>query len=552
MAGNGSQEASRYAHFEVRHDSSLGEIYHRHGEVARDIFQTTLRNFTNNYSLNVALIGHSPVIVNQDTLDIMTNYDVISGSAELSIKGVVESLGAGNANNAKLYRRYFEQEDMPIISISAGNKGTYAAQDEPRLADFSRTSLIVGEANFNQDRPYVEEHSSDANPTLTSDTPFNRGEKYQYFNLNPSLEGHDDLIISWMVDREVERRVNAQLPVSDVNELIAEAYTDLEREGYDQSAEFLARLENYKANPNELHQQVLPRLMKDAQSDGIYVDYQGYVSHLDGTSFASPEMAGYLAGAHYEQEGREEKNLPILTKEEISGLAKMATIDIEHREGHTGFLETYNNRAGFEFTNDSGHGVFRPDLFRDLLNHAYRVLEVNPELDRDAVTLKMTATPDEVKGADFTQLTLEAPDNQTVVIERARLDFDFVVDNIVNGFPETVALKTSDDSGYKLHDFSVSIDDNRSNFFGWSRQEMQFGETIDPDSTWEIYIPNGDSTRLINIQATIYGYNEGGFMDQMIGYTQSVMPAYMPEAEIVKAVEVQNMPLNATLPAVKN
>ncbi|MGH1377783.1 MAG: hypothetical protein ACRBB3_03080 [Alphaproteobacteria bacterium] len=191
----------KYAHYENVDFSELRQLYGRHGEVAREIHQNTLREFTGNKDLTVDLVRESTLQADGEMLDRMSQYDVISASTEIGMGAIIGNRGLADKNNIDLYRDRFSESDMPVYVVAAGNSGERGQTVQPRLADFSRNSLVVGEANVNEGEPFVEKHSSKVNPSLVSDSPFNRGEKYQYFDTSPSLEGHEHLIQFWLVEK---------------------------------------------------------------------------------------------------------------------------------------------------------------------------------------------------------------------------------------------------------------------------------------------------------------------------------------------------------------
>ena len=200
----------KYAHFENIEDSSLLQLYGRHAEIARDIHQDILRKFTGNENLVVDLVRQNPLGADAAMLDEMSQYDVMSVSTGIGIGAIINGTGLSDKNNVDLYRQRFEQEDMPVYVVAAGNEGDNK-RASPRVADFSRTSLVVGEANLKDNAPYIEDHSSINNPTLSTDNPFNREIKYQYYDTSPSLIGHEKLIQNWLVDKELSRRLDAFL-----------------------------------------------------------------------------------------------------------------------------------------------------------------------------------------------------------------------------------------------------------------------------------------------------------------------------------------------------
>ncbi len=515
----------KYAHFENVEASSLLSLYGRHGEVARGIHQNILRDFTGNKDLTVDLIRANPLGADKAMLDQMSEYDVMSVSTEIGMGAVLHGTGLSDKNNVDLYRQHFEQEDMPIYVVAAGNSGQSQRTEAPRVADFSRTSIVVGEANVNDGEPYVEEHSSRVNPTLVTDNPFNRGEMYQYYDTSPSLEGHEGLVQDWLVDKEFSRRFDAfkigegkDLDDSVIGEKYWEIKIQLDNEKYAESPAVQTQLKNFMDHPEQLHTLVMAEIREHKN-----VDENGYTSEIDGTSFSAPEQAGYVSGAMYEQEQREAQNLPILMKEEISTLVKMATVDISLREGQDERMHTFNNAANFQFTGPGMHGVFNPEMFRNLLDEAYKKIENTPDIDRDPVTAVMTADIKEQTGSIPVTIGFDKSVDQNIIVERTHLYMDYEINGLV---PHHVAIKEGEDTVYnRLQTSGDGLD-----FTAWARTETRFGETLKPDDTWDVQILNGQDTKLTDLSVTVYGYNEGGLMDQMMDYSKEVLPQYMPKS----------------------
>lgn len=515
----------KYAHFENVGNSSLLQLYSRHGEVAREIHQDILREFTGNKDLVVDLVRENPLGADKAMLDKMSEYDVMSVSTEIGMGAVLHGTGLSDKNNVDLYRQHFEQEDMPIYIVAAGNSGQSKRLVAPRVADFSRTSIVVGEANVNDGEPYVEEHSSRVNPTLVTDNPFNRGQTYQYYDTSPSLEGHEDLVQEWLVDQELSRQLDVfragegkDLDAAAIGSKYWEIKIQLDDEKYGESPEVQAQVKNFMDHPEQLHTLVMAEVREHKN-----VDENGYTSDVDGTSFSAPEQAGYVSGAMYEQEQRETQNLPILMKEEISTLVKMATVDLSLREGQDNRMHIFNNAANFQFTDAGMHGVFNPEMFRNLLDEAYKKIENTPDIDRDPVTAAMTADIKEQKGSIPVTIGFDKSVDQNIIVDRTHLYIDYEINGLV---PHNVAIKENDqETTYnRLQESGDGAD-----FTAWARTETRFGETLKPDDTWDVQILNGQDTKLTDLSVTVYGYNEGGLMDQMMDYSKEVLPQYMPK-----------------------
>jgi len=286
-------EPSKYAHFEKVEPSELLEVYARHGNVAQKIHQDILREFTGNNDLTVDLVIDSPLQPNDTTFENLSKYDVVSVSTEIGFGSIFYSTGISDAKNVLSYIQNFEEGDMPVYVVSAGNNGDTHQMAQPRVADLARNSLVVGEANNgNGQQTYIEDHSSRINPTLASDNPFNRGDKYQYYNVSPSLEGHEDLIREWIIQREVDigfklvKDFNKDLNLGD--EYWSEAYSDIydaKYKNYTETKEGKAwlqeKVEGYMANPKTLHKLVMEQIRESHD-----VDENGFTSDVDGGSVA--------------------------------------------------------------------------------------------------------------------------------------------------------------------------------------------------------------------------------------------------------------------------
>ncbi len=527
---------SKYAHFENVEPSSLLAIYARHGEVARDIHQDILRKFTGNNELIVDLVRDSPLKPDDTTFKKLEQYDVVSVSTEIGFGSIFHSSGIANANNVLSYMQKFEEEDMPIYVVSAGNNGETYQMAQPRVADLARNSLVVGEANNEniQQGYIIEDHSSKINPTLASDNPFNRGAKYQYYNLSPSLEGHEDLIRDWIIEREAD--IGFKL-IKDFNKGSnlddrgwQKVYDDVfsaKYKKYTQTQEGMdwvqKKVDGYMANPETLHALVMAQVRENYD-----VDENGFVTDIDGTSFSSPEQAGYVSGAMYEQDQREANNLPILTKDEITTLVKMATIDTAVREGEDLPMDQYTNSDGNKFVFGAGHGVFQPDMFRKLLDKAYEIIETNPDINRDSITHVLnTDVPKNHVGSEPITMKSDISEGSTIIIDRMRVDIDYKVDG---KFPHYVKVDGIDEDEVTFR-IQTANAKGTSEYVSWARIENQFGEELPSDKTLDIRLAYGKTSILKDAQITVYGYNKGGLMDQMIDYSKELTANVSPETE---------------------
>lgn len=535
----------RFAHFESSKRTSVYDLYTRHAEVARDIHQDALRRFTGNNTLTVDLVRESPIIPEnlQGTINHLQQYDVVSVSSGVEIGAILNSSGLSNEQTVRAYQQAFSERDMPVFVEAAGNEGRSQRTGIPRVSDFARNSLVVGEANMGGGRPYVEEHSSRINPTLTADSPFNRNERYQYFNVAPSLTGHEDLIRDWVIDKEIDRAFE-QFKQSDQgrglsDRALSDAYYDISRAKRTELQETEAgrarvneQVQGYIARPETLHSQIMEGFRRTQT-----IDANGYTTGIDGTSFSAPEQAGYISGALYEQTQREAQNRPILTKDEITTLAKMATMDTTSREGQAEPMSSYTNRAGEMFVAGGGHGVFRPDIFRKLLDEAYKRIETNPNIDRNSVTATMSGRlAENQRGSETIALRTDLPPGQNMVIDRTRVDISYSVNGTVpNGIVLTVP-------GQDAHGLSIqNASGSGTHMVSWARQEERFGEIQRPGESWDLRLLNGRDSVVDSARVTLYGYNQGGLMDQMMQYHRQLAaqmtptPSAAPEAAPAQA-----------------
>ncbi|MGN7439318.1 MAG: hypothetical protein ACTHOO_11830 [Alcanivorax sp.] len=529
----------KFAHFEGVKETSIYHLYGQHDEVARQIHQDALRRFTGNDTLTVDLVEESPIVPeSMETLDHLQEYDSVSVSSGVGLGSILFGGGIAGGELTNEYKRRFAEEDMPVYVVAAGNEGESNQVAMPRVADFARNSLIVGEANNNNGAPFVEKHSSRLNPTLSSDSPFNRGEAYQYYDTSPSLEGHEDLVRKWVIDKQVQigidlfKEQNKGLDEGSINEGVGKIYYAL-HEKYENNADDIAwvdgQVQAYMENPEALHEQVMAELREHTD-----IDENGYVTGINGTSFSAPEQAGYISGALYEQWEREEQNLPILTKDEITTLAKMATIDVSAREGVDEPMGSYVNADGHEFVSGGGHGMFNPDMFRSLIDEAYNKIGSDPDIDRESVTVVMSADIKEGLRGDK-DVTLGNPTSrgQDVVVDRMRLDIDYDVDGTVPHHALIDKAGQGDVTVVRLQEANT-----RGTFHGWARIEKDFGETMPGGKDWSVRLHNGNDATHQGAQLTVYGYNEGGLMDQMMDYSKTLAAEMAPKPDAAPEVEV--------------
>ncbi len=547
------QSKAHYAHFERFEPVFLLDLYDRHAEVARDIHQNSLRRFANDLTLEVDLVYMSAASPDREALDEMQKYDVVSSSTEISNIGIIGASGPARYQNVKMYQEYFDTHEMPVFVTVAGNNGETEMLQSPRVADFLRTSLVVGEASRDENNvPYVEKHSSQINPTLVSDSPFNHDHRYRLFAPPETLSGHEELIRDWLVDREITKRFNEALsqrevngPLTDMEKISLHNVVSgvLEAEGYPQSDLVNEKIAHFLETPEDLHAIVMSEV---SLNSGGVIDAQGYSTASDGTSFSTPELAGYVSGAHYEQLLRAEEGKPTLSKEEISALVKIATIDVEHREGENDVLHQFNNAANYSFSAPGGHGLFQPEMFRKLVDEAYERIESNPNIDRENVVVTMHGTSDFSKNAtQKIELHSDLGNGNEIVMERSQLEFDLFSPSKSRSYFATVE-KPDDDANAMPSRFESAHGAGPLSA-GWLRQETVFGETLKGGENWSVSISDGHQAVIQNIDMTVYGFNKGGLMDQMMQYGKSLEAQYDVSPT---APEIDNA--SATLPAMKN
>jgi hypothetical protein len=514
-----------YAHFELPKTRNLEDLYTRHAEVARDIHQDVLRQLTGNNELVVDLVPLSPVEPSEELFQKLSEYDVVSASTGVGPGQLFENVGLHNRDNIELSRKMFEEMDLPIIVSAAGNDAEKKIELNKHLVDFSRTGITVGESNVKDGFNYIEKHSSHHNPTMASSNLFNEGKKYQYINPNPSLEGHEGIIQKWLVDKEFVKRftefedsAEGKLTDDEVRSAVRNIKSEMRSERYAQSLK--SEIDGYIKNPQDFHDMILDEIQKKMD-----VDDNGYTSDVNGTSFSSPTLAGHVSATLYQQEQREMQNLPVLTKEEVSTLARMATMDTSVREGQTELMSTYNNASGFEFSEMGGHGVFNPEMFNKLLDKAYDTIENNPDIDRTPITVTMKAEASEVNGSKRVTLHSDLEEgSDPIVIERSRLDINYQIQGSV---PDRISVsKPGEDpisSRIRQASGRVAIgDDSVLQETGWVRMETDFGNRLSAGDSWSFRMIQGQDTEILDSRITVYGYSDGGLMSQMIDYSQQI------------------------------
>gem|GEM_PF-1481429 len=545
----------KYAHFENVEPRNLYDLYDRHAEVAREIHEDALRDFilkrfpdkpelAEDPDLKVDLVRVNVLGADLAALEKMSEYDSVSVSSALVRGAAIKNYGLYNIDKVNAAREYFEQNDTPIYTVAAGNEGSSGQRRQPRLADFSRNSLVVGEANVSKDGAYIEEHSSTTNPTLASDSPFNHGKRYQYIDPSPSLEGREEFIRGWLVDKKAEATFDAykdNLPEELVgkteDEIKDHIYNELGTSDYANSRDVNNQIEVFKANPQSLHGLVMVELQEMYKENDL--DDKGFLTGKDGTSYSAPALAGgCISGALYNQEVREEQGLPILTKDEIVTLAKMATTDTRERENNSRMM-LRTNEAGNSFTKAGGHGVFNPEMFGDMLDEAYKKIGTDPDIDREPVEIRTNASIEPHDGYDMCTMKPRFPDRPNVMIDRARYEIEMDVPNRRSRVPSEIILDKGEEHPKARMDLQMASGEKPSLAFWleperqyslWTRSEKQFGEILNSDDeTWKVKIRRDNETVSTGARATIYGYYKGGLMDKMMDHSQKIAPDYKPK-----------------------
>ncbi len=545
---------SKFAHFEQVGVHSLRDLYERHAEVSRMIHQDSLRQFTDSDDLTVDLVHENPLDGSPEVLESLSNYNVVSVSSGISLMGVAFSGGSlANLSNVEGAKQTISEIDMPIYVVAAGNEGRTEHSRAPRVSDFIRSSIVVGEATLEgENAPYIEAHSSRLQPTLASDSPFNNGVGYPYLDLTPSLDGHEKLVKDFVAQQEYENRYQklfGGLTDENITEEQKQAYYDFSNkwaaEDYKSSPEAQKLTDDYLANPETLHTVVIEGFRQGGLNVEELDDGYGYVNNLEGTSFSGPEMAGYISGAMYEQSQREAQNLPILSKEELSSIARLATTDGYGREGEVGQTHHYFNQASFAITKSGGHGIFNPDMFRDLMDEAYNKIENNPNIARDNMEISVAADQSEFQRGELATFTVDNLETN-MVVESVRYEF-----SPENGSTPDISaggLSGEDAIGFIANHASESFFDTRNpTHIGWLRLETDFGEVASNGSQWTLSVEHtGD---IAEASVTAYGYPEGSLLHQMMDYTQEITAKLTaPKPDVSDAPVQQSIKIPETVP----
>ena len=531
------ESSTKFAHFENVPQYDLYSLYSRHAEVARQIHEDTLRKVTGNDSLTVDLVQESPLKPSgTEIIDKLTQYDVVSFSSGMNaLASIMNPDGLATGKVVDMYKKAFAEEEMPIYVAAAGNDGDTNNITQIRVADFGRNTLVVGEANQNEQGHFIEEHSSRIDPTLASDNPFNHGGRYQLYDLAPSLEGHEDLVRDWVIKTEINSAIDLFTKFNAANGVSEETiaagqqaiyYEQMERYQTDEGlkAKVDQKVQSYMNNPESLHKIMFAQFKEDNPT----LDDKGFVTNIDGTSFSGPEQAGYVSAAMYEQEQRLEQNFPVLTEDEITTLVKLATIDTTTREGVDKPMYDDENFAGHTTVWGAGHGVFQPEMFQKLLEESYKRIGADPDIKRGSVTTVLAAELDEGhKGSDVVKVRPDLPKGTDMVIDRMIVD----VNMRVNGsFPHLFEID-SDNIWDATHRMQHVRNDDYSTT-SWVRIEDSLGEELSSRDKWKVKLPDGQDATVQSMNITVYGYEKGGLMHQMMEYSKELARKMQNEANV--------------------
>ena len=83
----------------------------------------------------------------------------------------------------------------------------------------------------------------------------------------------------------------------------------------------------------------------------------------------------------------------------------------------------------------------------------------------------------------------------------------------------------------------ANIDKGPDNL-SWMRDDMIFGETFDTDQKMQYVLDVPDDTQIISSSLDVYGYNKGGFIDQMMDYATDVAPQFGQPSPVENNLDV--------------
>lgn len=556
----------KYAHFENIEPQILDDLYTDHAEVARDIFQKHLQDFTGNPALTVDLVKMNAYSGAQENLQKLSEYDVVSVSTSVYAKPTEGSNITDTTliNGANAIKEAFEQGRMPVLVGAAGNDGSNlngAAFESNSInpAVMDRASLIVGSARVKDDTAYAHKISENIGTTIAAENPMDLGEKYQYIrHMAPSLEGHEELVRDWILEKQADALYEAQTGTKLTASIRYkpthyEGYTEIygacATQYFENPAEIDAQIDHYMAHPEELHKQLVAELCKRYGADE-----NGFTNKMSGTSFTAPYQAAFIAAAHEEQETRHDQGLPELTREEITALAKMSTFDTLYKGKNGSLMESFTNSAGNTYTNVTGVGIFRPDAFRTMLNTAYEKLETDPNIDREQIEITQDLTP--TYGADHI-LSVSAAFNpehdQDIIIESVKLESNY---NDPSDYKQAFTVQVSgteeEHDMYTHMAYEKKFTANEQGYLEpdptgtgrqeWGQDNSLLGETLgkDGDITIRGTCPMEDEGHYNNLNITVYGYNKGGFMDQMHDHARALENEYEKKMNLGTTPEAAN------------
>jgi len=505
----------KVAHIELATEpSNIADLYIAHAEASR-IIHDYVADSLSGVNIPVSRLNVSGVNPSPEELKQIEDLDVYSVSQGMS------QYAAGIVHRAELYEEYWRKGDA-IGVYSAGNQGkTKIAVPKQSMSDFSDTAVIVGEAGKNSDGVWqVKDHSQKVgNVTFLAPNITDQGFAVPIINQSPNLIGHGELVRN----AEIWMDVHAKLEVEGHDK---ELYQDVfiqKRIELLADPDYVVGLDNrvqgyLNDDPTPFHQKMIYRL----SATDYAMDENGLSTHVNGTSFCSPYVAGVFSAAKFESKMREAQGKPSLSSEELVALSYLSCDSVINQEGGED-LENKENGRGIVNNGRTGFGVFTAENFSVQQKEAYQILDRNPELSSIPRRVRTSEFVPEKDGSGG--FIMNIPEDEDITILKAR--FEYSSENI----PHYVIKLTSPQGHEQYLDMSQGMNDPRERddyYYSWGVTEQVFGEVSAGE--WKVepifdISEGGENRWQINpsdIKLTIYGVEKGGLIDQMIDKKLSV------------------------------
>ncbi len=534
-------------------------VIERHGEAAAQILfrsssNISSRNISTHYvkrfdgSYSWLYNPYNPLM-----RSLFENADVVSLSMNIMKKGSQENQFSGGFidDPGEIVNAWnFWNNSRAIMVWSAGNSGLDGAIDlerqdalHPAMAD---TMVRIGEAMKVSDkktdeiRVYINPISSRAGVSLVTANPFSTGFSYRYKKEKEALLRSMEKIYTAR-DRKTGKPYKAifaeRLKTTPLKQ-VQKCHPAFDTASFAGKEFLLNDMVLRREHPEKIRQAFMSCIVEAAAylKKFDWIDEDGFIGGLAGSSFSGPEGAGYIVGMH--------ERYPHLSEHVLVAAALIAAEPVTHiwspDEKHKSVQYRDNGRGLPHNDREAGFGYLSSDAYKQTVTEMAQMLDDNPALKTQetwAMSQSMTYqdisshfSDEDLKQKEYIDHALPVFSDITALRTNLIINFGGTAEDV----PEKISLISPSGAVVEL---SPSKLEGPRMEYSLASTDGFFGNHT--KGTWKIRVPDPLRYKIKRAELWIAGVEKGGLIDSYL--EQKIGPVSSPVKK--PAIQEKRQPL---------